>query len=80
MRPTPTCARCIPKHEQFERLRQLLLKLRGARGELRADEEGNLYGGKLQSAVPQLQRANSWEPDVKIESARAEVSNSAEVR
>ena len=65
-----------PKHGQFERLRQMLLKLRGAKGvELRADatEREIVYGAKLQSAVPQLQRANSWDPDVKIESARADL-------
>ncbi len=67
-----------PKHEQFERLRQLLLKLRTAKGkeeELRADakEREIIYGAKLQSAVPQLQRAKSWDPDVKIESAREDL-------
>ena len=67
-----------PKHGQFERLRQLLLKLRGAKGgELRADvgEREIVYGAKLQSAVPQLQRANTWDPDVKIESARADLND-----
>ena len=67
-----------PKHEQFERLRQLLLKLRTPKGkeeELRADakEREIIYGAKLQSAVPQLQRAKSWDPDVKIESAREDL-------
>ena len=54
----------------------MLLKLPGAKGiELRADatEREIVYGAKLQSAVPQLQRANSWDPDVKIESARADL-------
>ncbi|MEO8420891.1 MAG: L,D-transpeptidase family protein [Hyphomicrobium sp.] len=69
-----------PQHPQFERLRQLLLKLRGSkakgeRSEQRADaKEGAIaYGAKLQDLVPQLQRANSWDPDVKIESARADL-------
>ena len=67
-----------PKHGQFERLRQLLLKLRNAKGsELRADvrEREIVYGAKLRSAVPQLQRANTWDPDVKIESARANLND-----
>jgi L,D-transpeptidase YcbB len=69
-----------PKHEQFERLRQLLLKLRGSNamgdgGEQRADaKEGEIaYGAKLGSAVPQLQRAKGWDPAVNIESARADL-------
>jgi murein L,D-transpeptidase YcbB/YkuD len=67
-----------PKHPQFERLRQLLLRLRGSEakgetGEQWADtKEGAIaYGARLQSVVPHLQRANGWEPDVNIESARA---------
>jgi murein L,D-transpeptidase YcbB/YkuD len=69
-----------PKHEQFERLRQLLLKLRGAKGKEKRiapwadDKEKEIaYGAKLQGVVPQLQRANSWDPDVNIESARADL-------
>jgi L,D-transpeptidase YcbB len=65
-----------PKHPQFERLRQMLLKLRGSktsgeRGEhrTRAKEGTIAYGARLQSVVPQLQRANSWEPDINIQSA-----------
>ena len=71
-----------PKHPQFERLRQLLLKLRGSKAKggsgvgSRTDaKEGAIaYGAKLQSVVPQLQRANSWDPDVNIESARADLN------
>ena len=70
-----------PKHPQFERLRQLLLKLRGSKGKEErvelpvADNEKEIvYGEKLQRAVPQLQRANSWDPDVRIESARADLN------
>jgi murein L,D-transpeptidase YcbB/YkuD len=66
-----------PQHEQFERLRQLLLKLRGTSGkkegrDLRASgkEREIVYGEGLQGIVPQLQPANSWDPDVKVESAR----------
>ena len=71
-----------PKHEQFERLRQLLLKLRGGKGskeqleQLAGDEKEIVYGSKLQGVVPQLQRANSWDPDVNIESARADLGAS----
>ena len=44
-------------------------------GEQRADaKDGAIaYGARLQGVVPQLQRANSWEPDVNIESARADL-------
>ncbi len=71
-----------PKHEQFERLRQQLLKLRGGKGskeqleQLAGDEKEIVYGSKLQGVVPQLQRANSWDPDVNIESARADLGAS----
>jgi L,D-transpeptidase YcbB len=44
-----------PKHEQFEMLRQLLLKLR--RGDGREDEIA--YGESLQKVVPQLQPAST---------------------
>jgi murein L,D-transpeptidase YcbB/YkuD len=71
-----------PKHPQFERLRGLLLKLRGAKGkaervDLLADdrEKEIAYGARLQSVVPQLQRANSWDPDVNVESARADLNS-----
>jgi len=60
-----------PKHEEFERLRQLLLKLRRAdgKGELGASngEKEFAFGERLQGVVPQSQRANSWDADVKIE-------------
>ena len=52
-----------PKHPQFERLRQLLLRLRGseAKGETGgqwtdAKEGAIAYGARLQSVVPQLHR------------------------
>ena len=67
-----------PKHPQFERLRQLLLKLRGSKakgergGQWTDAKEGAIaYGARLQSVVPQLQPASSWNPDINIESARA---------
>ena len=70
-----------PKHPQFERLRQLLLKLRGSKakgergGQWTDTKEGAIaYGARLQSVVPQLQRANSWDPDVNVESARANLN------
>jgi murein L,D-transpeptidase YcbB/YkuD len=56
-----------PKHEEFERLRQLLLKLRRANGK---DEKEIAFGERLQGVVPQSQGANSWDPDVKIENVR----------
>ncbi len=58
-----------PKHEQFEKLRQLLLKLRRSDGSravaaLRAaGEDGDIaYGERLQDAVPRLQTSSIAAP------------------
>jgi murein L,D-transpeptidase YcbB/YkuD len=48
-----------PQHEQFEGLRRLLLKLRG-RG---AGDGRFAYGGKLQTALPQLVRSETQPSD-----------------
>ena len=50
-----------PQHEQFERLRRLLLKLRG-RG---ADDGRFAYGAKLQTALPQLVRSETLPSDAR---------------
>src|SRR5262245_52893914 len=48
-----------PQHEQFEGLRRLLLKLRG-----RGVGDGRFaYGGKLQTALPQLERSETQPSD-----------------
>ncbi len=58
-----------PKHEQFEKLRQLLLKLRasdGSEGARNSPADGNdrgiVYGEKLQEAALQSQRSGNRQP------------------
>ena len=56
-----------PKHEQFEKLRRLLLKLRGAdsagtTASLPGDGEDIVYGAGLREAVPALQRSSTGLP------------------